>query len=191
MIDKSRIFLISIGLLFILIGSIVTNDNGIKFILQGIYILGIILLTFGFINIKKYQNEKFLNPESINSKYIKSFILITIFVFILVTVFFKITELFILLFFLVAIFFFLATKVYSNEIKDSNELEIYINSKSIILGLQIFLVVIFITSLSFAFYLTWSSQTDIGSAFLALIYIVTSLLLIIEFVKIILTKTYQ
>ena len=191
MIEKYRIALIVSGIVFIIMGVIVTNDNVINFILQGLYVLGIILLVFGIMDIKKYQNEDYQKPDSIKTKYVKSAVLITLFAFILLTIYFKIPELFILMFFMVAVFLFLATKAYSKNIRDSNELEIYINTKSMILGLQIFLVVIFLTSLSFVFYFTWISQTDIGSSILVVIYLITGLLLIIEFIKIILIKMYQ
>jgi hypothetical protein len=192
-----------LGVFFLLLGSVclyntdlyTSIDSMVGIILVTIYVLGIILLSSGFIEFKLLSQKQFPKRERITNQesymHLKSIGILFLAVLIVLLAYLKMNSPILLLLFLIMIFLFVFTKIYSEQDQERRELEIFIDSKSTFLGLVTFLLIIFFSSLAYFFYNLWIKQDEYSGNILILILLLTLLLLLIEFIKIILAKKYQ
>ncbi len=155
--------------------------------------LGTILIAFSMIMF--VQNDKVnlnLNQfQKSNRIYFRSLIIIILCFFIFLFSFLKINRNYLIGIFSITVMLFLATKVHPKSKNELEQLEILVDTKSIVTGLQILLILIFTSFYGFFFYNLWITKTEIDPSLLLIVYIITFLLILIEFLKVIFTKIYQ
>lgn len=188
---KFNFGLIGVGIIFVMIANyfslFYTNMNIES---QIFAIFGTILTMFGILGSLQEKDKGFFDKIQ-STHYFRSFLIIILCVLIISFVYLKIEPAIILGFFSITVMLFLFTKLHSNKEKESRELEIYIDSRAIVTGVQISLTIIFASFYVYFFYYSWVSNTEPNSFIFLFIFIITAFLLLTEILKIYFTKMYQ
>lgn len=187
---KINYIFIGISVILIFIASFFSTVSPIYIIAQIINFLGVVLLIFGLISLMQEKDKEIFNKIESHTL-IRSILIIILCFFVIILNFLKVSPVIVLGFFSITVMLFLFTKLLYGKDKENKQLEIYIDTKSIITGIQISLIFIFVTFYGYTFYNLWISSTTPDPIIFMFIYVIIFFLLLVETLKVIFIKIYQ